>query len=244
MENSSFRTLARVIKYLSIMSFCAFCTLCVDYYYQLENRIKVIEESLDIDVFVKTDQDSKTISDKIEKLDMVQIKEYVSPNRSYQLALQQNPFLKEFEVPNKEQAYQGYFRVFPKQQHTSKDGLSLIRKAIEDIVEVDEVVFDKNAFSKYFELENVFNFYTIAGTIFGFIIAFLFLFKVILFICFQKESRKRIVLNFFKYLIAAILGFVFVWSICLYLQYPLLIKQVAAFYLIPFSAICAVLFRD
>lgn len=244
MSQTSIRAVSKVIKYLALIVFCAFCVLCIDYYYQLEDRAKTMEENLSITVFLaKNCKNSEKVSYDIESLNYVNIKEYVSSEESYLRAVEKNPFLKDISVPGDKDSFQAYYKVFPKHLPTN-DNLVIIAKAVEGITDVDEVVFDYNAFARYLEAKNVTIFYKNVAMFFGVAILILFFFKSLFFILETPGNWKKLITNIFAYIIAASLGFIAAWSVCLYLQYPLLVNEMAAFFIIPFTVICAIIFKD
>lgn len=242
--NSPVKAAAIILKFAAIAILSAFAVLIANHYYQLNNYAQDLKSKLNIIVFIdqKSEDDAKVCND-IEALELVSIDEYVDSKDVYTKAIEKNPFLKDISVPGDRNSFQSYIKISPLEL-PKEEYLVIIRNSISDIQYVDEIVFDPEPFKEYVETVNILSLYRQIGLVFAIIISILFIAQSVLFIFETKGNIKKLFVNIIAYLIASSVGFLCVWSICLFLQYVLVIDEIAAFYIIPLTAAFGIIFKD
>ncbi|MCL2484862.1 MAG: hypothetical protein FWF00_02340 [Endomicrobia bacterium] len=236
--------LSKIVKFISLSVFCAFCVFLSNYYYELRTDAENLVPKFSIIVFIdKTVKDTAGILEAVESLGIVSVEEFVSGEDVYSKAVERNPFLKDISVPGDKDVFQSYLKVLPKDFPTEEHLLS-IKKGLLETEGVDEVIFEQEFFAEYVKIKNILEFYSEAFFIFAIVIFVLFVFKSVLFVLENESNAKKFIANLLVYLFAGAFGFAVLWSVCVFIQYPLLVKEEAAFFIIPFTAICGIIFKD
>lgn len=242
--SASVKAASKVLKFAAIAIVSAFCVLAADHYYQIEKYTQSLIPKLDMTIFIdKNCEDDSEVCDAIEALGFVTINEYVNSEEAYSKAVEKNPFLKDISVPGDSDIFQSYIKAFPLDLPT-EDYLVLARNAVSDIDNVHEIVFNPEKFKEYVRSKNLLNVCKMILMAFAIAMAVLLIVQSVLFVLQSEENSRKLVTNAIAYLLAASLGFVCAWSVCLFIQYPLIIDEIAAFYIIPLIASFGIILKD
>ncbi|MDR0800306.1 MAG: hypothetical protein LBN01_02095 [Endomicrobium sp.] len=235
------KTAYKILKLAALAFLCAFCILVSSHYYRIKGYAGSLSENLNIIVFFdKNSKDDAVVKDEIGATGLVSVKEYVNSSEAYAKAVEKNPFLKDISVPDIVKSIQSYAVVAPKSV-PDKNFLSKMRTALEGISGVDEIVLDISVFEHYSKIEDLLSFYRKIFLIFAAVIFVLFIFKCIFFFMEQESNAKKLAVNVFSYLLSSAFGFLVLWIVCIYTQYPLLIDKTAVLSIIPFVAVLGVI---
>jgi len=238
------KVFSKFVKFTALAVFCAFGVLIANHYYYIDSYAKKLSSELDITVFIsKNCPDDAKVCSAIDALGFVTIDKYVGSKDVYSKAIEKNPFLKDISVPGDMNSFQSYVKVVPKQLPTD-DYLVATRYAIAKVPDVSEIVFDPSHFKEYVEAKDTLEFYRTFGLVFFAVFFVLFIVQSALFIVEKEENGRKFITNFLVYLASAAVGFAGVWTACVFTQYPLLIDQTAAFFLIPLTAALGIILKD
>jgi len=244
MGSSSINVASKFLKFAALAVFCAFSVLIANHYYYIDSYAKKLSSELDMTVFIsKNCPDDAKVCGEIGALGFVAVDKYVSSQEAYFKAVEKNPFLKDISVPGDAGAFQSYVKVVPTKLPTD-DYLVAARNAVAKVPDVSEVVFDPSRFKEYVQARDTLSFYQTFGLVFIIAVFVFFVVQSSLFIAAKEENARKLVTNFFAYLVAASAGFAGVWGTSVFLQYPLLIDQFAAFFLIPLTAALGIILKD
>ncbi|MDR1695077.1 MAG: hypothetical protein LBR69_00355 [Endomicrobium sp.] len=244
MDVNYINAFSKALKLAAIAVFCAFCVLLSNHYYSLQNKASEIFSGLDITVFLDKDyKDEAEIRRAAESSGLVSVEEFVSSQDAYLRVSEKYPFLKDVSVPQDKESFQAYLKVSPKNFPTPEN-LTLLKNGLLEIEGIDEAVMDSAAYGEYVKIKSDMGFYFKAFVIFAAVILVLFMVKSVLFVLENKSNAKKLAACFFIYLLAASAGFMILWSACVFIQYPLSVKEGAVFCIIPFSAVCGIIFKD
>ncbi|MCL2389858.1 MAG: hypothetical protein FWD54_04590 [Endomicrobia bacterium] len=236
--------ISKALKLVSLAVFCAFFILLSNYYYSLQSDADKIISGLSITVFLdKNHKDKDVIWEAVESSGLVLTKEFVSAQDAYLKTIEKHPFLKDVSVPGDKESFQAYLKVLPK-GFPAQDNLLSIKNGLLKIEGIDEVVIDFTSYGEYVKIKNVIDFYFNACLIFAIIIFVFFVFKSVLFVAENESNARKLAVGFSAYLLASAAGFVILWTVCVFVQYPLSVKEGAVFYIIPFTAVCGIIFKD
>ncbi|MCL1972462.1 MAG: hypothetical protein FWG57_05685 [Endomicrobia bacterium] len=242
--SDSIKTASKIIKFVSIAVISGFCVFAADHYYRIENHARELLPKLSMTVFIdKNCNDDAQVCEAIEALGFVTVSEYVHSKNVYDKAVEKNPFLKDVSVPGDSEIFQSYVKASPSSFPT-EDFLVAARNAVSGVENVSEVVFNPEVFKEYARVKNLLDFYRKILLIFAVIIIVLLISQSILFILESEDNTRKFIIGAISYLIAASIGFVVVWGICLFMQYPLIINEIAAFYIIPLTAAFGIIFNE
>jgi len=231
---SAIKTTNKAVKFLTVALLCFFCVLIANYYYYVKNYTATLYKNLNIIIFLDESFKEDTI-EKIKSTDLVFVREYINASEAYSKAIEKNPFLKDILVPNDARSIQAYVIAAPKFM-PEKNSLLNMKKTLERISGVDEIVFDMSAFERYVEAKNLISLFRKIFFIFEIIIFSLFIFRCVFFVMEHKSYTRKFVINVFSYLLCSILGFLVFWVVCTCMHYPLLIDEITALLIIPFVA--------
>ncbi|GMO64505.1 MAG: hypothetical protein Nk1A_1000 [Endomicrobiia bacterium] len=237
-EKSVIKIANNIVKFIAVTLLCFFCILVSRHYYQVKNYATTLYENLNVVIFFNENsskEDMNTI-EEIKATNLVFIKEYVNASEAYSRAIKKNPFLKDISISNDiKSSIQAYaiatFRSIPK-----KKLMLDMKKTLEKISGVDEVVFDMPIFEQYLKTENLLSFHKKNFLIFGITVFVLFTFKCIFFIILYKLKIKRFIIDIFLHLSCSMFAFLIFWIICTYMHYPLLVNEITLLSVIPFVA--------
>ena len=242
--NASNKAISKAIKFVSIAVISGFCVLAADHYYRIENHARELLPKLSMTVFIdKNCNDDAQVCDAIEALGFVTVSEYVHSKDVYDKAVEKNPFLKDVSVPGDSEIFQSYVKVSPSSFPT-EDFLIDARNSIAGVENVNEVVFNPENFKEYVRAKNLLIFYQTILLVFAAVIFALLIAQSVLFILASEDNTRKFIIGAIVCLIAASTGFVGAWSICLFMQHPLIIDEIAAFYIIPLIAAFGIIFKD
>ncbi|MDR1926276.1 MAG: hypothetical protein LBQ13_01120, partial [Endomicrobium sp.] len=169
------------------------------------------------------------------------VKEYVDASEAYLKAVEKNPFLKNIAVPNDVIKSIQAYAVVTSIATPDENFLSEMRKSVEAITGVDEIVFDALVFKRYMEVVNLILLYRNVSSIFILATLILFIIRCVLYIWEQKLSRIKFAKNIFSYLIASTFGFLVIFVMCSYMQYTLSIDESAVLLIVVFTAAIGVI---
>lgn len=241
---SSLKAASKVFKFISVASVSAFCVLAADHYYQAQKHAQSLLPKLNLTVFIDRNcKDDAEVCNAIEELGLLTIDEYVSAEDAYAKAVEKNPFLKDISVPGDNEIFQSYVKAVPAEFPTD-DFLVVTRNAVAAIDGVYEVVFNPDNFKEYVASRNFLDFYRKLLTGFAIVMALLLIVQSALFIMQDERNSWKLITNSIAYLLASALGFICVWSACLFIQHPLLVDEAAAFYIIPITAAFGIILKD
>ena len=235
---------SKALKLVSLAVFCAFFVLLSNYYYSLQNDAGKILSGLSVTVFLdKNHEDINAIREDVESSGLVSVKEAVSGQDAYLQTIEKHPFLKDISVPGDKESFQAYLKVLPK-DFPARDNLLSIKNGLLKIEGVDETVIDFAGYEEYVKIKNAIEFYFNASIIFAIVVFVLFVFKSVLFVAENELNARKLAGGFSSYLLAAAAGFIILWGVCVFVQYPLSVKEGAIFCIIPFTAACGIIFKD
>lgn len=241
---ASIKAASKVLKFAAITSVSAFCFLAANHYYQIEEYTQSLIPKLNLTVFIdKNCEDDAEVCDAIEALGFVTITEYISSEDVYAKAVEKNPFLRDISVPGDSEIFQSYIKASPAELPT-EDFLVIARNAVAGVNNVEEIVFNPEHFREYVRSKNILTFYQKLFMIFGIIMLAFLIAQCVLFVIENEANTRKLITNSAAYLLASCAGFLLVWSICLFIQYPLLIDELAAFCIIPLTAAFGIIFKD
>jgi cell division transport system permease protein len=204
-----------------------------------------MELSKDLNIFIFFDKDSENDVSHFDKLiqatGLVVLKEYVNAQNAYLKAVEKNPFLKSVFVPGISTSFQAYAVVGPKYTPNEKF-LSSIRSVLEKIRGVDEVVFNVETFKQYVKIENLLLFYRKIFFVFFTLILIFTVYKCVFFTAIHSFNIRKIITNISLCIVSSLCGFLILWVVCIYTQYPLLVDHgVVLLLIIPFITSVGVL---
>ena len=244
---SYLKTASRILSFFAAAFLCASFVFAANRYYEVRAAAAELFSEIQITVFFdKQNRNCDKTVKEIESLGLLNFAEYTPSEQAYSKAVEKNPFLKEVSVPQDANYFASY-AVFSPVDIPTPEHLTLIRAAVSQIEGVDEIIFDRSLCGQYVKAENTLLFYKSAASIFAIITFAFFLLKCLLRIFkkgefAKKVAAKRLVLETAAYLISSSLGFVILWGVCQFAQYPLLIDETAAFIIIPVSAAFGIIF--
>ncbi|MDR2666099.1 MAG: hypothetical protein LBB92_01440 [Endomicrobium sp.] len=235
-EKSVIKIANNIIKFTAVTLLCFFCILVSRHYYQIKNYSATLYRNLNIVIFFNenSSKEDMDIIEEIKATNLVFIKEYVSASEAYSRAIKKDPILKDIssDIKSSIQAYAiAIFRTIPK-----KNLILNMKKTLEKISGVDEVVFDMSIFEQYLKTKSLLSFQKKIFLIFGITVFILFTFKCIFFIIEYKLSIKKFVIDIFLYLSYSMFAFLIFWIVCTYMDYPLLINEITLLSVVPFVA--------
>ncbi|MDR2426049.1 MAG: hypothetical protein LBD46_02545 [Endomicrobium sp.] len=241
--SSSINVASKILKFATIVITSAFCVLAANHYYEIKKYSQSLLPGLVITIFIdKNAEDDAKVCEAIKSLGFVTIDEYAGSQEVYEKAVEKNPFLKDISVPRDSEIFQSYIKASPAALPTD-DFLIEARNAIAELENVSEIVFNPENFQKYVRNEKLLAFYHGIFIIFAVIISVLLTAQSILFILQSEENSRKLITNCMAYLLSSSVGFIGMWSGCLFAQYPLIIDEIAAFYIIPFTAAFGIIFE-
>ena len=166
-----------IIKFVAVTLLCFFCILVSRHYYQVKNYSTTLYKNLNIVIFFDENSSKKDmdIIEEIKATNLVFIKEYVNASEAYSRAIKKDPLLKDIssDIKSSIQAYAiAIFRSTPK-----KNLILNMKKTLEKISGVDEVVFDMSIFEQYLKTRSLLSFQKKIFLIFGITVFILFTFK-------------------------------------------------------------------
>ncbi|MDR0956277.1 MAG: hypothetical protein LBL77_00135 [Endomicrobium sp.] len=212
-----------LIKFLILSVTCVFFVLIVNHFYQIKNYLLTLSNNLDVIVFFNKDlSDYEKIKKEIESTSLLSFKKYVNASEAYSIAIEKNPFLKDISISNDIKSIQAYAIVTPK-SISDESFILEMKKKVENISDVEEIVFDSSSFKHYVKTKKNELLYQKIFFVFGLIILIFFGLKCI-FVFVKKELNggkfiKDILLHF---LVCAASSFL-TWFVCVFMQYTLLI---------------------
>ncbi|MDR2191598.1 MAG: hypothetical protein LBO62_01785 [Endomicrobium sp.] len=243
-----FNAASRILKLFAAAFLCASFIFAANRYYEVKVFAETLFSQIQITVFFdKQNGDcGKTVGD-IESLGLLNLAEYVPSEQAYSKAVEKNPFLKEVSVPQDANYFASY-AVFSPAEIPTDEYLSLTRAAVLQIDGIDEIIFNLSLCGEYVKAANTLSFYKTAALLFAIIMFTFFITQCFLRVLNRGEhskkiAAKRLALETAAYLISASLGFVVLWGICQFAQYPLLIDETAAFIIIPLAASFGIIFK-
>ncbi|MDR1401009.1 MAG: hypothetical protein LBI98_01695 [Endomicrobium sp.] len=233
----------RVIKFICVVLLCLFCILVSSHYCQVKNYAEALCRDLSMIIFF-TENPSKKDMDTIEKIkatNLVSVKEYINACEAYSRAIKKNPFLKDISVSSDAKlSIQAYAIAVPR--FTPKKKLMLdMKKTLERISGIDEVVFDMPIFEQYVKTENLLSFYKKIFFIFEIAVFILLTLKCIFLVIGHKLNVRKLITDVFLYLSYSIFAFFIFWVACTYMDCPLLINEIAVLLVIPFATILGII---
>ncbi len=244
MEKVSLKPFSKSLKFVALAVVSAAAVLLANHYYEIYEYEKQMSSQLSITVFIdKACQDGEQVCDALNSLGLVSVGEYVSAESAYTKAIEKNPFLKEISVPGDTGYFQSYVKAFPSKLPTD-EYLVIARNAMAEVKDVDEIVFDKDGFRQYVQAKNFLTFYRDFALIFALAIFFLFIVQSALFIAEKEQNYRKLITNVLAYLLAAAGGFLAVWCVCQYIQYPLLVGEKSIFLILSITAALGIIFKD
>jgi cell division transport system permease protein len=229
------------VKFVAVTLLCIFFIFTANHYYQIKDYAASLSRDLNIIIFFdKNAKEGKTIKNEIERIGLVSVKEYVDASEAYLKAVEKNPFLKNIAVPDDVKSIQAY-AVVTSITTPDENFLSEMRKGLEGITGVDEIVFDASVFKRYVEVVNLILLYRNVSSIFILATLILFIIRCVLYIWEQKSSRIKFAKNAFTYLTAAAFGFLAIFMMCAYLKYTLSVDEHAVLLIVVFTAVIGII---
>lgn len=242
--SNALSAVSKTLKFAALAVFCSFGVLSVDHYYRLEEYAAELSSKFNMIVFLdKACKDGSKACEDIGALGFLSVDEHVTAEDVYAGAVEKNPFLKDISVPGDKEAFQAYVKVTPLDLPT-EEFLVIARNSLMQIENVDEVVFDASVFNDYVKAKNTVILLQKTGLVFALAMFVLFLAQSVLFVLEKEGNARKYISNTIAYLIMSSLGFVAVWGVCVFMQYPLLLDEKAAFFIIPLSAAIGIIFKD
>ncbi|MDR2066938.1 MAG: hypothetical protein LBP57_03770 [Endomicrobium sp.] len=238
------KIIADTIRFLSIIFLSSFFILILNYYYQVESYVSSLYDELNIVVFFKNDiKDINVITDEIAKKETLFVKEVVDSSQAYLKALERNPFLKDISTLDDVEFIGSYAIVLPKATF-DENYLLEVRKNIEAIDGVDEIVFDAYSFNQYRKLKNLLMLCQKTFFYFFIVVGVLVVFKIIFTIFVQESAIKKLVRKFCFYFMATSLGFFIIWMLSIFVQYDLSVNKPLILFVIPFVTVFGLIFDN
>ncbi|MDR3253758.1 MAG: hypothetical protein LBT07_02185 [Endomicrobium sp.] len=240
-KKSKIKLAFKILKFIGIASFCAFCILASNHYYQIKDYASRLSDDVKIIVFFdKNSKDNTSVTAEIEATGIVSVKEYVNARKAYLQAVEKNPFLKNLVGTNDLKAIQAYAVVIPKSIPNEKF-LAEMKNMLSGIIGIDELVFDTPLFKHYVKTKNLLLFYLKIFFVFIIVVFILFILKCIFFIIENSENTRKLITNIFLYLSSSAFGFLILWAVCIYVHYPLSIYATPIASIISFTAALGVI---
>ncbi|MDR1942015.1 MAG: hypothetical protein LBQ47_06790 [Endomicrobium sp.] len=235
---------SKALKFCALAGICAFAVLFVNHYYALDLYAQQLYSQLAVTVFIDNNhKDYSKLCRDIEDSGILTLDEYVAAAQVYSKAVEKNPFLKDISVPSDAQSFQSYARFLPSVFPDSKY-LSDIAKMLGSMEGVDEIVYDAAVFEKYARLKNALSFYKRIGLLFAIIIFMFFAAQSALYILKKEDKPKKAAANAAACLAACAIGFLCVWSVCVFFEHELVIDETAAFLIIFITSFFGIIFKD
>ncbi|GHT61111.1 hypothetical protein AGMMS49531_07730 [Endomicrobiia bacterium] len=233
-------TIFNSVKFVVLAMLCVFFILIANHFC----RIKDYAESLSkiLNIIVSFDDNAKkdgSIKEDLENTGFVWLKEYVDKSKAYLKAIERNPFLKDVSVPDDAKSIGAYAIVTPKSIPDEKFLLEM-KSSLRQISNVDDVVFDASVFKQYAEVKKTLSLYNKIFLIFAALVFVLFVLECMFFIVSEELDNKKLVKKFVAYILASALGFLVIWVVCAFVQYPSSINKISILCIIPFTAILGV----
>jgi cell division protein FtsX len=199
---------SRIFRLSFIFVLMVFFVLVSQYYVNCINSLKQLNEDLKIAIFIKDNIElsSQEIVDKLNELNYVNILEYIDNQTAYNKAVELSPELS--EIFSQEEIHYPAYILTNKPNANDIKTLENIKTELKLLEFVDDVSYDKKAYSLFFEnLNLVYQYKKILIIIFiaGFVI---FVLKFILFCL--KKSFKTILSDLAFGFMISILAYVFV----------------------------------
>ncbi|MDR3274966.1 MAG: hypothetical protein LBS81_03145 [Endomicrobium sp.] len=240
-KKSRIKSVSKILKFIGIASFCAFCILASNHYYQIKDYASRLSNDVKIIVFFdKNFKDNTSAAAEIEAAEILSVKEYVDHQKAYLQAVEKNPFLKNLVAINDLKAIQAYAVVVPKSIPDEKF-LAEMKNTLSKITGIDEIVFDASLFKHCVKTKNLLLFYLKIFFIFMIAVFILFILKCIFFIIEDSENTRKLITNIFLYLSSSAFGFLILWAVCAYVHYPLSIYAAPIASIISFTAALGVI---
>jgi cell division protein FtsX len=236
---------SELLKLSTLAFLCCMFVFVANSYYQIKDYAETLSEELNIFVFFdknSKNDDEKKILESINSEASIFVKEYVNSVEAYKKTVEENPLLSSISLPDASKSLQGYAIVKPK-SIPDDNFLLEIRKVLDGIDGVDEVVFDESDFLRYAKIQKQLLLYKKA---FFIVISVFFTFLILKFILayiagldMLKKAKK-----FFLYLLASFIGFLLFWILCKHMYYSLLVSEIAVSLIIPFTSFIGVMFDN
>ncbi|MDR1511615.1 MAG: hypothetical protein LBS15_02435 [Endomicrobium sp.] len=228
-KKSVMKMVNNVVKFVSVVLLCLFCILVSRHYCQIKNYATALYKSLNIIIFFTENSHGRhsDVLKEIKSTNLVFIKEYVDANGAYLKSIKKNPFLKDISIlSDTESSIQAYAiatsRFIPK-----KNLMLNMKKILEKISGVDEVIFDMSIFEQYAKTKNLLSVYKKIFLVFEVVVFILFILKCIFLIIECKLNIKKLITNVFLYLSYSVFAFIVFWIVCNYMYCPILINDIA-----------------
>jgi cell division transport system permease protein len=233
-------TVFNSVKFATLALFCVFFVLIANHFCRVKDYAESLSRYLNITVFFDNNaKENGSVKEDLENTGFVSVKEYVNTSEAYSKAIERNPFLKDVSVPGDVKSIEAYAVVTPKSM-PDENFLLEMRNSLEQVSNVDEVVFDISVFKQYVEVKKTLLLYHKIFFIFAVSVFVLFVLKCVFFVTREELNDKKLVKKFVAYTFASALGFLAMWSVCVFVQYPLSINDASILCIIPFTAVLGV----
>jgi hypothetical protein len=224
------------LKLIILIFLSGFFVFIANNYYQIKNYSKDLFEELNIFVFFdKNSKNDEKVLEKLNSINSVLVKEYVSASQAYKKTVEKNPILNNISLPNDTNSMQSYAIVKPK-SIPDNNFLLEIKTTFSNISDIEEIVFDEPNFLHYAEIQKALLLYK---KIFFITISIFFVFLILRFILIyiSRANIFKQAKNFFIYLLSSSLGFLLFWSICKYKHYSLLAPKASILTVLAFACV-------
>ncbi|GHT44846.1 hypothetical protein AGMMS49936_01030 [Endomicrobiia bacterium] len=239
-EKNIVDTIFNSVKFVVLAMLCVFFVLIANHFCRIKDYAESLSKNLNIIVFF--DDNAKkdgSLKEDLENTGFVWLKEYVDKSKAYSKAIEKNPFLKDVSVPNDAKSIEAYAVVTPKSMPDEKFLLEM-KNSLVQISNVDEVVFDASVFKQYVEVKKTSLLYNKIFFIFAALVFVLFVLECMFFVVSEELDNKKLVKKLVAYILATALGFLVIWVVCAFAQYPSSINKISILCIIPFTAILGV----
>ncbi|GHT49476.1 hypothetical protein AGMMS49990_00240 [Endomicrobiia bacterium] len=239
-EKNIVDTIFNSVKFVVLAMLCVFFISITNHFCRIKDYAESLSKNLNIIVFF--DDNAKkdgSIKEDLENTGFVCLKEYVDKSKAYSKTIERNPFLKDVSVPNDAKSIEAYAVVTPKSMPDEKFLLKM-KNSLGQISNVDEVVFDASIFKQYVEVKKTLSLYNKIFFIFAALVFVLFALECMFFVVSEELDNKKLVKKFVAYILASVLGFLVIWVVCTFVQYPSSINKISILCIIPFTAILGI----
>ena len=207
-----------------------FFVMISQYYVNCNNNLECLNENLKIAIFIKNNIEisSQEIIDKLNELNFLNVLEYIDSQNSYNKAVELSPELS--EIFSQEEIHYPAYILANKPKANDIKMLENIKTELKLLEFVDDVSYDKKAYSLFFENLKLFYQYKKVLLILAIFCFMIFLLKLI-WLC-LKKSYRAILYDLAFGCIISILAYVFICLLAIINKNPIFILNWQILYVI------------
>ena len=207
-----------------------FFVMISQYYVNCNNNLECLNENLKIAIFIKNNIEisSQEIIDKLNELNFLNVLEYIDSQNSYNKAVELSPELS--EIFSQEEIHYPAYILANKPKANDIKMLENIKTELKLLEFVDDVSYDKKAYSLFFENLKLFYQYKKVLLILAIFCFMIFLLKLI-WLCLKKNYRA-ILYDLAFGCIISLLAYVFICLLAIINKNPIFILNWQILYVI------------